>query len=261
MIIRTVLGPYHRKDKSDNLSPDSGRLDSSDIAGASLVDPTRSPQDGRLASLVRTRYRIIVPLFALAAVAGTAGCGSEADLTTIDADASAATDTEGTTDVDDSDHDGEENHDNEAGTALGAHEHGVAELSVAWSEGEMVVDLISPTYNIFGFEYEPTTDEDMALVADRTEALSAPGVLSINAEAGCTLADEITTDLEYEGNHAELTASWLFVCESPDEIKELDAAALFAEFPNLEDIDAQWASDSGQSSAELSPSATILELG
>lgn len=218
------------------------------------------------------RYRILASFFALViALAALAGCASDGDSTAFDTEG-AAGDAEGDSDkadvdsgYEDEDHEDEDedhdDHKDEEGVSLGAHEHGVAELSVAWSEGEMVVDLITPTYNVFGFEYEATTDEGVALVEERTEALTAPGVLAVNSEAGCTLADEVGTDLEYEGSHAELTASWLFACENPDEISELDATALFAEFPNLEDIDAQWASDSGQSSAELSPSSTVLKLG
>ncbi|MGI9612979.1 MAG: ZrgA family zinc uptake protein [Acidimicrobiales bacterium] len=157
----------------------------------------------------------------------------------------------------DDDHD----HDDEgAEGGLGAHEHGAAELSLAWSDGDMVIDLVSPTYNIFGFEYEATSEEDLAIVADQTEALTEPGVLVINAEAGCT-TDDVMTDTEYEGSHAEITASWTMTCENPDEIKQLDATALFAGFPNLEDVDAQWASDSGQSAAELSPATTVVDLG
>lgn len=165
---------------------------------------------------------------------------------------------------DDEEHDehDEVDHDDDGSSGgLGAHEHGVAELSVAWSESEVIVDLISPTQNIFGFEYEPSTDEERALVADRTEALSEPGVLVINEEAGCDLVDDVATEVEFEGSHAELTASWLFRCEHADEISQLDVAALFAAFPNIEDIDAQWVSPSGQSAAELSPSATVLDLG
>ena len=158
------------------------------------------------------------------------------------------------------DHDHDHDHDDESASGLGAHEHGVAELTVAWSGGDMVIDLVSPTYNIFGFEREAETDEEIAVVEDRTSALTAPGVISINDEAGCTLTDDPTTELEFEGSHAEIIASWLLTCENPDEINQLDASGLFAEFPNLEDLDTQWASDAGQSSAELSPSSTTVDL-
>ncbi len=165
-------------------------------------------------------------------------------------------------DGDDHGDDDHDDHDDEDGSSggLGAHEHGVAELSVAWSDGVLIVDLISPTFNIFGFEKEPSTDEERSLVTDRTDALTQPGVITLNAEAGCELADDVSTEVEFEGSHAELTASWMFNCDSLDEIRQLDTAMLFAEFPNLEDIDAQWVSPVGQSAAELSPASTVLSL-
>jgi len=139
--------------------------------------------------------------------------------------------------------------------------HGEAELSVAWSDDDMVIDFISPTESIFGFEYEPTTDEDIALADERTQTLIAPGLLAINAEAGCDLTGDPVTDVVFEGSHAEITASWFFTCENPDQIAELDAAELFAEFPGLVEIDAQWASADLQSAAELSASSTVLRFG
>lgn len=160
----------------------------------------------------------------------------------------------------DEDHDGEDHDESRLAAGMGSHEHGSAELSVAWSEREVFVDLISPTHNIFGFEHEPSSDEERSLVAERTDALSTPGVIIINEEAGCELADDVATEVEIEGSHGELTASWLFVCDHPDDIRHLDIAGLFAEFPNLEDIDAQWASPTGQSAAELSPTSTVLGL-
>jgi hypothetical protein len=172
-------------------------------------------------------------------------------------------DEDGDHDDEDGDHDDEDgdhdDHDDESGS-LGAHEHGTADLSVAWIDAEVAINLISPTFNVFGFEYVPTTDEDLAFETDRTEALSAAGVITINDEAGCMLADPVETTVERDGSHSEITVSWRFVCDDPDRVEELDASQLFAEFPNFEDIDAQWISESDQSAAELSPSATTLSL-
>lgn len=205
--------------------------------------------------------------------AGASGDGGAEDGSTSVTDASADEfdddhaddehEDDGDEEHDEHDEDDPDDHDDEDGSSsgLGAHEHGVAELSVAWSDDEVIVDLISPAQNIFGFEYEPSTDEEEALVADRTEALSELGLVVINEEAGCDLADDVVTEVEFEGSHAELTASWLFSCEQPDEISQLDVTALFTEFPGIEDIDAEWASPSGQSAVELSPSATVLDLG
>lgn len=175
-------------------------------------------------------------------------------------------------DHDDEDHDddhsddehGDEDHDDhdhdEGSGGLGAHEHGTAELTIAWIGDEVAVDLISPTFNVFGFEYEPTTDEDLAIETDRTAALIAPGMIAINDEAACSLANPAETAVEREGSHAEITVSWAFTCANPDEIGEVDLSGLFAEFPNFEDIDAQWISDTNQSAAELTPSSAIVTL-
>jgi len=131
---------------------------------------------------------------------------------------------------------------------------------VAWSGSDVAIDLISPADNIFGFEKEPSSDEERALVDAQTALLTQPGVLTFNDEAGCESTAEPEVEVVFEGSHAEVTASWLFVCAEADEINQLDTSALFEAFPGFEDIDAQWVSDTSQSAAELSPSSTILRL-
>ena len=160
-------------------------------------------------------------------------------------------------DHDDEDHD---DHDGEGSGGLGAHEHGSAELSVAWVGSDVVIDLISPTQNVFGFEYEPETEEDLAIEAERTEALTASGIVGISEGADCELTEPATADVEREGSHAEVTVSWAFSCANPDEISEVDLGPLFAEFPGFVDIDAEWVSETSQSSAELSPQESTLRL-
>jgi len=168
-------------------------------------------------------------------------------------------------DHDDEDHDEDHDHDDhdEDGGAAGgldAHVHGSGELMVAWSGSDVAIDLISPADNIFGFEKEPSSDEERALVDAQTALLTQPGVLTFNDEAGCESTAEPEVEVVFEGSHAEVTASWLFVCAEADEINQLDTSALFEAFPGFEDIDAQWVSDTSQSAAELSPSSTILRL-
>lgn len=147
-------------------------------------------------------------------------------------------------DHEDDEHEDDEHHDDDhddhdSSGGLGAHEHGTAEMTVAWIDGDVVIELISPTYNVFGFEYEPETAEDIALAADQTEALSAAGTIAINDEASCALTEPVNTKVEQESTHSEITASWLFTCANPDEISLVDATTLFAAFPNFEDVDVQ----------------------
>jgi hypothetical protein len=163
---------------------------------------------------------------------------------------------------DDDEHDehDDDEHDDEGSSGLGAHEHGTAEMTIAWFDDEVAIDLISPTFNVFGFEYEPVSDEDLAIEADRLTALTASGVIALNNEAGCSLAGPVATEVDRDGSHSEITVSWVFECENADDVSQVDAAGLFAEFPNFEDVDVQWVSESEQSAAELSPSATSFML-
>ena len=69
-------------------------------------------------------------------------------------------------------------HDEDQKREHGAHEHGVAELFIAWSGGEMAIDLRTPAYNVVGFEYVPTTDAEIALLEESIAVLEE-GTLSL----------------------------------------------------------------------------------
>ena len=45
-----------------------------------------------------------------------------------------------------------------SGGAGHAHEHGVAELNLTHSDRQVHIELITPTYNLIGFEHEPRTE-------------------------------------------------------------------------------------------------------
>ena len=169
-------------------------------------------------------------------------------------------DADGDEDHGDEDHDDRDHDDEGTSAGLGAHEHGSAELLVAVAGSDVVIDLVSPAFNIIGFEYEPASDDDIAQAETQIDRLRATGIIEINAEAGCEQVGDLMIEQEYDGSHAEITGSWFFSCDAADQITRLDATELFAEFPNLEDVDAQWVSDSGQSAAELSPASPVLRF-
>ena len=118
--------------------------------------------------------------------------------------------------------------------------------------GALVVRLLVALFARLWF-LQAVPDESLATTAE-------PGIIELNSDAGCPVTGEPATELEYEDGHAELTASWEFTCATPDEITEFDASGLFDAFANLEDIDAQWVSDTGQSAAELTPSSSTMSL-
>lgn len=217
--------------------------------------------------MISLKNSVLIPLAVGALVVVSPACGGDeeaaaADVptTTPDVTLDAVGEPANKADdhADDDEHDDE--HDDEGSSGLGAHEHGTAEMTIAWFDDEVAIDLMSPTFNVFGFEYEPVSEEDLAIEADRLTALTALGVIALNNEAGCSLAGPVATEVDRDGSHSEITVSWVFECENADDVSQVDAAGLFAEFPNFEDVDVQWVSESQQSAAELSPSATSFML-
>ncbi len=278
------------------------------------------------------------------------------------------------------DHEGETEH-----REHGAHVHGAAALMIAWSGNEMAIDLESPAYNILGFEYAPTSDEERALFDERVAALEAGGLLLINPAAECAVVSaDVRTALsgetdgeehehseheageeghaedgheedghaeeghaedshaedshaedghEEEGHaeeghaedshaeeghaedghaeeghaedghaeeghaeeghaedshakddhedghdedghakddhdedghadetHSDIDVAYNLTCQQPENIASLDAGAFFAQFPNFEEIEVQWVSDTQQSAGELTPENPVLSF-
>ena len=163
-----------------------------------------------------------------------------------------------------------------------AHEHGAALLNVAQDGSSLSLEFISPSVNIVGFEYQPSTDEERAAVETAVNDLSDGAALfSPSSAAGCELADvEVESAIEVgpegeeheegeEGHeegeehkegeaHSEFHAMYEFTCANPGELTGLELADLFALYPGIEDLDAQYALDSGQGAAELNADSTQL---
>ncbi len=148
------------------------------------------------------------------------------------------------------------------------HEHGAAELLIALANNEIAIELQTPAFNILGFEYAPTSDAELALLADSIATLETGAFLQINADAECILvsadvhadvadADQ-TADAQDETTHSDIDATYRLDCAQPENIAELDVSGLFEAFPNFEDIDVQWISDTTQSATALTPDNQIV---
>lgn len=176
----------------------------------------------------------------------------------------------------DEDHDDEDHHDDHDDEAdhreHGAHEHGTAQLTLAWSGNQIAIDLETPAYNIVGFEYAPATEAEQSLLDESLAALRAGNLLTILApSANCSLvsatveteleeADEEVHDEADKESHTDIDVSYNIECQNPDKIEALDASQLFSNFPNLQQLQAQWVSDTQQSAKMLAPTDTLLPL-
>ena len=168
---------------------------------------------------------------------------------------------------DDEHGEGDEHDDEDSHREHGAHEHGAALLLIAWSGNELAIDLETPAYNVLGFEHAPSSQAEQAQLEESLAAIQEGALLELTAEAECTLLSaDVTTSLveeeaEEDGDeetHSDIEAAYHIECGSPEELESLDAAPLFAQFPNFESLRVQWISDSDQSATELTPAAPVL---
>ena len=162
----------------------------------------------------------------------------------------------------------EDDHSDEEDRKQGIHAHGSAELTVAWSGNEILIQLDTPAYNLFGFEYTPTTAEEQELVVAGEATLKDSQIWNVNSEAACSLQtatvdfgmNSSSEEEEVEEAHSDVTVIHKVICSSPLEIRSLDLSPLFGQFPLLGELDVTWLSDAAQSAQELMPDSPILSL-
>nr|VFJ72949.1 MAG: Protein of unknown function (DUF2796) [Candidatus Kentron sp. FW] len=80
-----------------------------------------------------------------------------------------------------------------------AHQHGVADLDIAFSGQEIAMELHSPANNILGFEHTPKTDaEKQQLTASLSRLKKADSLFALPDTAGCELA---SVEIEHPFEH------------------------------------------------------------
>ena len=142
---------------------------------------------------------------------------------------------------------------------LGAHAHGHAELQVAIEGNAIEMAFEVPGESIVGFEHVAETDEQRAAVDEATTQLSDPlALFALPSEAGCEVASA-EVELHQEGDHNAFEAEYALNCANVGAITALETT-LFELYPNLEEIEVEYATPSGQGAGELEPGAASLSL-
>ena len=142
---------------------------------------------------------------------------------------------------------------------LGSHEHGAATLQVA-IEGSMVEMAIAiPGESIVGFEHAAETDEQKAAVTAETERLGKPmDLFTLPEAAGCEVASA-EVELHQEGDHNEFEAEYALTCADTGAVTTIQTK-LFEMYPELEEIEVEYATPGGQGAAELEADSPALTL-
>ena len=174
-----------------------------------------------------------------------------------------------------------------------SHVHGIGHLNVAVDGKVVYIELASPAANIVGFEHLPSSETERHTVLKATETLEDGNSLFVfSAQAQCALTSAMISspllDPEHEdghhhseaheethkdgghhsegdheahgeNNHSEFSAEYQFSCAHPEKLKSLETK-LFSAFPELEKLEAQILTTTGQTGAALTAKNNRLKL-
>lgn len=177
------------------------------------------------------------------------------------------------------------NHEHDESHSHGAHEHGHGLLNFVVDGNQLMIELQAPAADLVGFEHAATTAEEKAQYAKALAQLKQPETLfGIAPAAACQLAhqeikapqpeedheghdhdaahDEDHADHDHDAahehdGHADLGAIYTYNCTAPDQLNGL-TAKLFSVYPSLSKLTVQGILPSGQTAAELTPTANTV---
>ena len=173
------------------------------------------------------------------------------------------------------------NHEGNESHSHGAHEHGHGHLNLVVDGNQLMIELQAPAADLVGFEHAAKSDEEKAQYAKAVGRLQQPDALfRLDPAAGCKLTqqelqaakedhdhdhdhdhDKAASDEHEhhheEAGHADLGAMYTYTCATPAKLNGLEAT-LFNLYPSLEKLSVQGILPTGQTAAELTPSANKL---
>jgi hypothetical protein len=135
-----------------------------------------------------------------------------------------------------------------------AHQHGVAQMTVAIEDSTATIEFASPLENLIGFEHAPRNDKERKAVLALKERFSKPELLMTPTAAADCRAEPVELalpgDHESDG-HADLRATVVYRCKTPASLKGI-SLRLFDAFPRLHRVKTELAAPGRQSAVELS---------
>ena len=165
----------------------------------------------------------------------------------------------------------------------GAHQHGHAEMQLAFSADQVEILLLSPAGNILGFEHRPRTPEQHQMIESVTSWLGETPLIN-TPESTCTVKatsvqhevagghdhddhgsdhdehDHHKHDNDDENQHADITVTQTLNCPGLNKASSV-TTPLTTHFPGIEDLDIAWAGPDGQGAARLEHEESSFELG
>lgn len=149
-----------------------------------------------------------------------------------------------------------------------AHRHGVAEMQLAVEQTQVVVAMEIPLDSLVGYERAPRNEAERRAAADALVKMKEAGSLfKFDAAAACRAKEATVEAPVLEGKaasgkndeHAQLDATFVFVCGDPAKITRLEVN-LFDAFKRLDKIEGQSVSAKNQTKFVLTRSSRIFKI-
>jgi hypothetical protein len=152
-----------------------------------------------------------------------------------------------------------------------SHQHGHAEMQLAFSDNQVEILLMSPAGNMLGFEHHPRTPEQHQTANNITNWLKETPLVNTQ-ESTCTLQEgtvqhELADDRDHDAHshddqnqHADITVTQVLNCPGLDTSASL-TTPLTTRFPGLEHLDIAWAGPDGQGAIRLNHEDNSFRLG
>jgi len=161
----------------------------------------------------------------------------------------------------------------EGHTTIGAHIHGLSEMSIAIEKQRLVIELVSPAIDFVGFEHRAKTEENIELVNKLEKQLSKHDQVFSFTGGNCqliskhidlsnlknTLDNHKHHNEEKINNHGEVIANYDYHCEKASELS-LITVKVFNLFPSVKEIQAMWITEVHQGAELLNAKNEVINL-
>ncbi|MFT6388877.1 MAG: G3E family GTPase [Cellvibrionaceae bacterium] len=171
--------------------------------------------------------------------------------------------------------------------AADKHVHGEAELFVAIESNQILIEMESPAANILGFEHEPNTSQQKAILKSSVNTLQDYRKLIEIEGGGCNQVDvfvespftiNTTTSSKNDHHdhdkpkphkheheetsretHSAFHVGYTLECKDSSEVKTL-TLNVFKAFPKVKTMQVNWASTRGQGTQKVSAKKVTVKL-
>ncbi len=153
----------------------------------------------------------------------------------------------------------------------GSHQHGHAEMQLAFADNQVEIQLMSPAGNMLGFEHHPRTPEQHQIEERVTNWLGENPLVN-TLESTCqiqatTIQHEVAGGHDHDGHshgdpnqHADITVTQILTCPGLAKSASL-TTPLTVRFPALEHLDIAWAGPDGQGATHMGQGENSFRFG